>query len=237
MIHPRPIRRGFTLIEILIVVIILGILAAIVVPQFTNASTDARNSSLSSTLATLRVQIQIYRMQHGDTLPDLTKGWDCLTHKTDRAGNIDPPAGPTFGPYLQTIPVNPLTGAAVPQVADGTAFVPAADYVYDFSNGAGTGRIWVRHQHCQYRRLGKLLIDPARANRDHARPINPTMRMRATPCARLNHPPPGLKRPFHRDQTDCFTFPPAGFPGKLRRWLIAQSPNPANPPSPHWRWA
>ena len=142
MINHRETRRGFTLIEILIVVIILGILAAIVIPQFSSASTDARNSSLSSTLATLRVQIQYYKLQHNDTLPDLTKTWDCLTHKTDIRGAIDPPNGPTFGPYLQSPPINPLTGTSIPIVADGTAFIPGADYVYDFNNGAGVGRIW-----------------------------------------------------------------------------------------------
>ena len=47
MVHKN---RGFTLVEILIVVIILGILAAIVIPQFTSASSDARNSSVASTL-------------------------------------------------------------------------------------------------------------------------------------------------------------------------------------------
>jgi len=138
----RRLPRGFTLIEILIVVIILGILAAIVVPQFSSASTDARRSSLSATLSTLRVQIQYYKLQHNDTLPDLTRNWDCLTHKTDINGNIDPPAGPTFGPYLQTVPTNPLTGTANPMAADGTAFIPGADYVYDYNGGAGTGRIW-----------------------------------------------------------------------------------------------
>ena len=50
----RTRRAGFTLVEILIVVIILGILAAIVIPQFTNASQDARESSLLSQLQTLR---------------------------------------------------------------------------------------------------------------------------------------------------------------------------------------
>ena len=50
-------RKGFTLVEILIVVIILGILAAIVIPQFTSASSDARQSSLTSQLQTLRSQV------------------------------------------------------------------------------------------------------------------------------------------------------------------------------------
>ena len=62
-------RKGFTLVEILIVVIILGILAAIVIPQFTNASTDARKNSLSSQLQTMRSQFELYKLQHNDKLP------------------------------------------------------------------------------------------------------------------------------------------------------------------------
>ena len=65
-------RGGFTLIEILIVVIILGILAAIVIPQFSSASTQARTTSLQSTAQTLRSQIALYKLQHGDNLPDLS---------------------------------------------------------------------------------------------------------------------------------------------------------------------
>src|SRR5437588_12205187 len=83
---------GFTLVEILIVVIILGILAAIVIPQFTNASQDARKSSLSSQLQTLRSQIELYKMQHKDTFPTATGlaaaawDWTKLTGKTDDTG-------------------------------------------------------------------------------------------------------------------------------------------------------
>ena len=50
-------KSAFTLVEILIVVIILGILAAIVIPQFTQASNDARTNSMRSDLQTVRSQI------------------------------------------------------------------------------------------------------------------------------------------------------------------------------------
>src|ERR1700683_1994550 len=60
----RSIARGFTLVEILIVVIILGILAAIVIPQFTNASTDAKKSNMASQDQTIKSQISLYMLQH-----------------------------------------------------------------------------------------------------------------------------------------------------------------------------
>src|SRR5439155_22548245 len=62
-------RSAFTLVELLIVVIILGILAAVVIPQFSDASTDARVSSLTTNLATMRGQIELYKLQHGGTYP------------------------------------------------------------------------------------------------------------------------------------------------------------------------
>ena len=136
----RTVKRGFTLVEILIVVIILGILAAIVIPQFTSASQDARRSGLASTVQTLRSQIELYKVQHGDELPDLTANWDPFTTVTSW-GN---PAK-DFGPYMQAAPENQLTGSDV--VVDGDeAFVPADDtngFVYNFTGtGATRGKIW-----------------------------------------------------------------------------------------------
>src|SRR5918992_2642790 len=77
---------GFTLIEILIVVIILGILAAIVIPQFSSASNDARKSNVQTTAQTLRSQVALYRLQHQDTLPDIATFWPKMTQFSDAAG-------------------------------------------------------------------------------------------------------------------------------------------------------
>ena len=65
----RKKRRGFTLIEILIVVVILGILAAIVIPQFTNATEQAEETAAHSQLNVLRGQVSLYFAKHGTVSP------------------------------------------------------------------------------------------------------------------------------------------------------------------------
>ena len=132
----RSSRKGFTLIEILIVVIILGILAAIVIPQFSSASTQARQSALQTTVQTLRSQIALYKLQHGDTLPTLVTNWTPLT-ATSTYGGV------TYGPYLPSIPTNAMTTGSV--VVNGTSaggFSTGADYFYDYASGTGSGNIW-----------------------------------------------------------------------------------------------
>ncbi|HMB94403.1 MAG TPA: prepilin-type N-terminal cleavage/methylation domain-containing protein [Tepidisphaeraceae bacterium] len=111
--HTR--KSGFTLVEILIVVIILGILAAIVIPQFTNASEDARKNSLTSQLQTIRSQLSLASVQHLDNAsPHLAAGgtgnapWDQLTVKTNADYTVT--GTPAFGPYLNSAPINPLNG-------------------------------------------------------------------------------------------------------------------------------
>ena len=60
----QRMKKAFTLVEILIVVVILGILAAIVVPQFTNASTEAQAGNVATQLQTIRGQIELFRVRN-----------------------------------------------------------------------------------------------------------------------------------------------------------------------------
>src|SRR4051812_19145428 len=136
-------KRGFTLIEILIVVIILGILAAIVIPQFSSASSDARKSNVQTTVQTLRSQIALYKLQHQDKLPDLVTNWNPLITKTDAAGVLyssSSTSGP-FGPYMQDTPVNSLNSLST--VGNGVAASSTSvGFVYDYAAGDGSGKIW-----------------------------------------------------------------------------------------------
>jgi general secretion pathway protein G len=122
-------KSGFTLVEILIVVVILGILAAIVIPQFSEASTEAKESRLVSDLQSMRSQIELYKIQHNDDLPGVGTAsfTDAMTMYTDVAGAlalVQAPADGVYGPYIQKIPTNPwndldtvTTAAADPGVA------------------------------------------------------------------------------------------------------------------------
>ncbi len=137
-------KSGFTLVEILIVVIILGILATIIIPQFTDASTGARESSLRSNLQVLRSQVGLYKIQHNDTYPDTTDAASfvgALTNATLVDGTVD--AAGEFGPYMQTIPQNPFASSDGTVVAnlvdiDGTVGDDDAHWHFDSATGAIT---------------------------------------------------------------------------------------------------
>ena len=133
-------KRGFTLVEILIVVVILGILAAIVIPQFTEASTEAKTSSLCTDLQSVRSQIELYKIQHNDNLPGVANGThtagatfeQSMTGYTDIFGEVTTAADPNgYGPYLQKIPVNQFVDSNV--IGKGVAEPPGV--VTDGSQG------------------------------------------------------------------------------------------------------
>jgi len=128
-------QKGFTLVEILIVVVILGILAAIVVPQFTQASTEAKTNSLCSNLQSMRSQIELYKVQHNDNPPNAGDGDPTfeqqMVYCTDINGDINGDGSKlrdatyAFGPYLERVPNNPFTNGNV----------IGEDWLYDETTG------------------------------------------------------------------------------------------------------
>ena len=125
--------QGFTLVEILIVVVILGILAAIVIPQFTNASETAKASNLTSQLQSIRSQLELYQVQHNGSYPDLSANWNRFTMYTDIAGttNATKTAVFAYGPYLQQSPINPFTASSTTAAAAGAT----VGWVYSSTTG------------------------------------------------------------------------------------------------------
>jgi general secretion pathway protein G len=67
-------RRAFTLVEILIVVVILGILASIVVPQFASATSDAQKSAMQDQVNRIRKALAVYYVRAGNVYPTITAG-------------------------------------------------------------------------------------------------------------------------------------------------------------------
>lgn len=111
---PRKARRhgGFTLVEVLIVAIVLGILAAVVVPQFSSATADARLGTLTGRLAFVRNALELYRDDHEGAYPRLATFREQMLGVSRSDGTTaEVGAGDcNLGPYLQRLPVNPYTG-------------------------------------------------------------------------------------------------------------------------------
>jgi general secretion pathway protein G len=95
--------RGFTLIEILTIVIIIGLLAALVIPNLTRTAEDAARSTARSQLAAVRSQIELYKLRHGGMIPPAsgTDGTDQLwvAMTTPENGNA---------PFLMKTPLLPV---------------------------------------------------------------------------------------------------------------------------------
>ncbi len=109
-------RSAFTLIELMIILVILGILAAIVVPQFAGASQSALKSALARQLQTIDDIIELYRINNQGVLPTADP-----VEPFGGAGGWGVMVG---GGYLKDSPFNGYTGGSV--VGVGTTRAAAA---------------------------------------------------------------------------------------------------------------
>ena len=149
-------QNAFSLVEILIVVVVLGILAAILAPQFSGSSESARYSAAIESLLQFRASIDVYKNQHLGKLPGVV-GADPdvvfagqLSMPTnvagDRSSNPDEGYGdPDYplGPYIPNVlPPNPFNGsrrvrtvATFPASPPGGSGNSSPGWIFEFTSG------------------------------------------------------------------------------------------------------
>jgi|SoiMethySBSTD1v2_1073268.scaffolds.fasta_scaffold207064_3 general secretion pathway protein G len=123
---------GFTLIEILIVVVILGILSAVVVPQFTGATNEAQKAATVDQLVKVREAIDLYHVKNNAQFPQIV------------AGSGDPAWGQLIGPgYMRGGAINSWVGGANSKtVVIGTGPDTSYQSTHGWIFNPATGELW-----------------------------------------------------------------------------------------------
>ena len=133
MLKNKRSERGFTLIELMIVVAIIGILAAIAIPKFADLIRKSNEGSTKGNLGALKGALAVYYGDNEGVYPI-----DDLTSLT------------VAGKYMQNIPVAnmPPFHAKASTVNVGTAVNDSAGYMFDnVSSDASYGSLWVNCTH------------------------------------------------------------------------------------------
>jgi general secretion pathway protein G len=121
-------RRGFNLLEVVIVLAALAVVGAIAAPRLSRAGESASDAALAQDLATLRKAVERYAVEHRGAFPSVANFREQLRRHTDEAGAVSKERVRPFiyGPYVRAVP----TVAAGP--SKGSSKVAAAP-----GNGVG----------------------------------------------------------------------------------------------------
>ena len=125
-------RSGFSLIELVVVIVILGIIATIALPRIGSTATGAAESGLRQDLAVMRSAIETYKAEHQGNPPAIANMPEALTERTDVDGTLN--ASGIYGPYLSSIPPLKVGDEAGETAIAGSAATGVA-WVYDETAG------------------------------------------------------------------------------------------------------
>ncbi|QGW81057.1 type II secretion system major pseudopilin GspG [Variovorax paradoxus] len=97
----RTAQRGFTLIELMVVLVIIGVLAALIVPNVIERADDARVTAAKTDINNLMQALKLYRLDN-QRYPTAEQGLQALLTRPT-AG----PAAPNWKPYVEKLPSDP----------------------------------------------------------------------------------------------------------------------------------
>ncbi|MDB5863431.1 MAG: gspG [Betaproteobacteria bacterium] len=103
MLTSRPLHTGFTLLEVMVVVVIIGILAALVVPKIISRPDEARVIAAKQDIASLMQSLRLYRLDN-QRYPTTEQGLEALVTKP---ASLPLPRNWKNGGYLERLPKDP----------------------------------------------------------------------------------------------------------------------------------